>query len=325
MGEREKKMGRNSKDKRDIFYRKAKEEGWRARSAYKLLQIDEEFGILGDDVTRVVDLCAAPGSWSQVLSRRLVLSERRSGCKIVAVDLQPMTPVEGVTQIQGDITSTTTAQEVINHFEGEKADLVVSDGAPDVTGLHDLDEFVQSQLILAAMTIVTHVLKKGGAFVAKVFRGKNVQLLYSQLKLFFPLVTITKPRSSRNASIEAFVVCQDYNPPVGFKPEMLRKVLEAKITSNDLETDGNAAAKVVVPFVACGDLTGWDAEKAYAVEVGEKKKKGHGSVSEDVSGDEESRGKVSSLAPVQPPIAPPYKRAIEIIKHKTQKRKSGPV
>ena len=126
-------MGRKSKDKRDIYYRKAKEEGWRARSAFKLLQIDEEFNILRG-VKRVVDLCAAPGSWSQVLSRRLFLSQDHDaapdGAKpiIVAVDLQPMAPVEGVIQIQGDITSTETAEEVIRHFDGGLADLVVSDG-----------------------------------------------------------------------------------------------------------------------------------------------------------------------------------------------------
>ena len=91
------------------------------------------------------------------------------------------------------------------HFDGKPADLVVCDGAPDVTGLHDIDEYIQAQLLLAALNITTHVLKPGGTFVAKIFRGKDVTLLYSQLKLFFPRVTCAKPRSSRNSSIEAFV------------------------------------------------------------------------------------------------------------------------
>jgi tRNA (cytidine32/guanosine34-2'-O)-methyltransferase len=117
-------MGKYSKDKRDIYYRRAKELGYRARSAFKLLQIDEEFSIL-DGVTRAVDLCAAPGSWSQVLSRRI------GNAKIVAVDLQEMAPIDGVVQIQGDITRQATAEEIIRHFEGELADIVVSDGAPD--------------------------------------------------------------------------------------------------------------------------------------------------------------------------------------------------
>ena len=97
-------MGRSSKDKRDVYYRLAKEGGWRARSAFKLLQIDEDFNLFSG-VNRVVDLCAAPGSWSQVLSRKLI--EEREGkddVKIVAVDLQAMAPLPGVIQIQGDIT-----------------------------------------------------------------------------------------------------------------------------------------------------------------------------------------------------------------------------
>ena len=98
-------MGRSSKDKRDIYYRLAKEEGWRARSAYKLLQLNDDFNLF-NGVNRVVDLCAAPGSWSQVLSRKLIEErpENKDKVKIVAVDLQAMAPLAGVIQIQGDIT-----------------------------------------------------------------------------------------------------------------------------------------------------------------------------------------------------------------------------
>ena len=99
-------MGRSSKDKRDVYYRLAKEGGWRARSAFKLLQLNDDFNLF-TGVKRVVDLCAAPGSWSQVLSRKLI-EEREDkeaeDVKIVAVDLQAMAPLPGVTQIQGDIT-----------------------------------------------------------------------------------------------------------------------------------------------------------------------------------------------------------------------------
>ncbi|KAK9001980.1 hypothetical protein V6N11_024673 [Hibiscus sabdariffa] len=111
-------MGKASRDKRDIYYRKAKEEGWRARSAFKLLQIDEEFNIF-EGVKRVVDLCAAPGSWSQVLSRKLYLTAKQSPALkdgelplIVAIDLQPMAPIEGVIQVQGDITNARTVEVV---------------------------------------------------------------------------------------------------------------------------------------------------------------------------------------------------------------------
>ncbi|KAJ2171986.1 tRNA (uridine-2'-O-)-methyltransferase trm7, partial [Coemansia sp. RSA 551] len=150
-------MGKSSKDKRDVYYRLAKEQGWRARSAFKLLQVNEEFNIF-EGVTRAVDLCAAPGSWSQVLSKEL---RKNSGdhAQVVAVDLQAMAPLQGVVQIQGDITKLSTAEQIISHFDGGQADLVVSDGAPDVTGLHDLDEYIQAQLILAALNITTHVLR----------------------------------------------------------------------------------------------------------------------------------------------------------------------
>lgn len=93
-------MGRTSKDKRDIFYRKAKEDGWRARSAFKLMHIDEVFNIT-NGVTRVVDLCAAPGSWSQYVAKKIYEpAENKEDVKIIAVDLQPMAPIEGIIQLQ---------------------------------------------------------------------------------------------------------------------------------------------------------------------------------------------------------------------------------
>lgn len=190
-------MGRFSKDKRDVFYRRAKESGYRARSAFKLLQLDAEFnlfeapktpcmtsipekhisdsnsfislGPISDNnrsfqsltVHRAVDLCAAPGSWSQVLVEKLFRSEsspdeqqiisqsnqsseekdEKEEPKIVAVDLQPMAPIQGVHFIQGDITALSTAQSIIWYFKGRRAELVVCDGAPDVTGVFFLPNF----------------------------------------------------------------------------------------------------------------------------------------------------------------------------------------
>merc|ERR1719288_236721 len=144
-----------------------------------------------------------------------------------------MAPLPGVITLQGDITKIETAKKIVGFFEGENADLVVCDGAPDVTGLHDIDEYIQAQLLLAALNITTHVLKQGGTFVAKIFRGKDVSLLYSQLRLFFPMVTIAKPRSSRNSSIEAFVVCQGYSPPPGYIPTMANPLLDHSYTDFD--------------------------------------------------------------------------------------------
>ncbi|GAB4816957.1 hypothetical protein N2152v2_004003 [Parachlorella kessleri] len=247
-------------------------------------------------VKHVVDLCAAPGSWSQVLSRRLYLPAVQGGRagadlpKIVAVDLQPMAPIEGVTQLQGDITSEVTAREVIAHFDGHRADLVVCDGAPDVTGLHDMDEYVQSQLILAALTIVTHILREGGTFIAKIFRGKDVSLLYSQLKVFFPDVTVAKPKSSRNSSIEAFVVCRQYSPPAGFQPSQLRALLQSASQAYP-EMQDSSVMRRLVPFLACGSLAGWDSDQSYCLPEGD----------------------YTPLPPVQPPTAPAYKESIQLL------------
>ena len=284
-------MGKTSKDKRDIYYRLAKEEGWRARSAYKLIQIDDQYKII-EGAKRVVDLCAAPGSWSQVLSRKL-RPDQDSSVKIVAVDLQAMAPLPGVTQIQGDITSELTAKEIISHFEGNHADVVVCDGAPDVTGIHDLDEYIQAQLLLAALNITTHVLKTGGAFVAKIFRGKDVSLLFMQLQMFFKRVSCAKPRASRNSSIEAFVVCQDYSPPIGYVPNMANPLLNPDSCSDFSELEG--INRVVVPFVVCGDLNCLDADKNYSL-------------------DELKDREYQQLEPTQAPIHPPYETAVKLKK-----------
>jgi len=258
-------MGKHSKDKRDIYYRKAKEEGWRARSAFKLLQLDEEFDILSG-VTRAVDLCAAPGSWSQVLSRKLFANAAAADdVRIVAVDLQEMAPIEGVVLVQGDITSPHTVEQVLSEFrEGDTerlADLVICDGAPDVTGMHDLDEYIQAQLLLAALAITTQLLRRGGTFVAKIFRGKDITLLYSQLKVFFPHVYCAKPKSSRNSSVEAFIVAQGYAPPPDLPDASL-----AGVTTDRYLAGQTALERLVVPFVACGDLSGYDADQNYPLE-----------------------------------------------------------
>eukprot|EP00672_Neobodo_designis_P020117 CAMPEP_0174831416 /NCGR_PEP_ID=MMETSP1114-20130205/3075_1 /TAXON_ID=312471 /ORGANISM="Neobodo designis, Strain CCAP 1951/1" /LENGTH=297 /DNA_ID=CAMNT_0016065239 /DNA_START=100 /DNA_END=990 /DNA_ORIENTATION=+ len=272
-------MGRASKDKRDMYYRKAKEEGYRARSAYKLLQIDESFHIF-DGVTRAVDLCAAPGSWSQVLATRLpenlakakaaaaddadataALAEEE--CRIVAVDLQDMAPIPGVRIFQGDITTTATADKIISLL-GCKAQLVVCDGAPDVTGLHELDEYVQHQLLLAAQNISTFVLAPGGTFVAKIFRGPNTPFLCAKLQLFFRDVTVVKPKSSRNASMESFVLCQGYQPPEGFVPSMFDP-----LTLEHGFEEGTINA-TFAPFLACGSLDGFDADACYVARAVEE-------------------------------------------------------
>ncbi|KKA27695.1 hypothetical protein TD95_002367 [Thielaviopsis punctulata] len=361
-------MGKSSKDKRDAYYRLAKEQGWRARSAFKLLQLDEEFDLFSG-VTRVVDLCAAPGSWSQVLSRVLIKGEKfgrrawsdpeaalkqsllslssngsRSSpagsarpsapaapsdadVKIVSIDLQPISPLEGIVTLKADITHPATVPLLLRALDpaydaatasstaSHPVDLVLSDGAPDVTGLHDLDIYVQSQLLFAALNLSLCVLKPGGAFVAKIFRGKNVDVLYAQLKVFFRRVVVAKPRSSRASSVEAFIVCLGFAMPAGYTASLetplgtgdglhgLKKANEGEGESKEInqEATGGQPTDVevvefgpadesswVAPFVACGDLASWDSDASYKLP-------------EDYV----------SLNPVQPPTAPPYKTALE--------------
>ncbi|EDW96953.1 putative tRNA (cytidine(32)/guanosine(34)-2'-O)-methyltransferase 1 [Drosophila yakuba] len=251
-------MGKTSKDKRDIYYRQAKDEGWRARSAFKLLHVDEAYGIL-NGVQRAVDLCAAPGSWSQVLSRKLYdaceTDDEKAAVKIIAVDLQAMAPIRGILQLQGDITKQSTAEAIIGHFGGnEKAQLVVCDGAPDVTGVHEMDEYMQHQLLVAALSIATCVLETGGTFVAKIFKGNATSLLSSQMQIFFKKFDIYKPPSSRPSSIEAFVVCSDFCLPEGYIPQVINPARDdIRLLA---QKTGSEVNRRLVPFIACGDLNG---------------------------------------------------------------------
>lgn len=188
----------------DKFHRQAKQEGYRARSAFKLLDVARDFHIF-ENVHNVVDLCAAPGSWSQVLSK--TIQEPR---KIVSVDLQDIAPIEGVNLVKGDITKGSTAKEVMKHFENKKVDLIICDGAPDVTGVHDIDESNQWILMQAAFSIMAVILKQGGSFVAKIFVENEYPHLYYQFKSVFESVNIYKPESSRIQSYEHFVVCKGF-------------------------------------------------------------------------------------------------------------------
>lgn len=292
-------MGKSSKDKRDLYYRKAKEEGWRARSAFKLLQLDEEFALF-KDVKRAVDLCAAPGSWSQVLSREIYQKRTKEEVKLVAVDLQPMSPIEGITTIQADITHPKTLQKILEIFGGEPADFVCSDGAPDVTGLHDLDEYIQSQLILAALQLTTCILKQGGTFVAKIFRGRDIDLLYSQLGYLFEKVICAKPRASRGTSLEAFIVCIGYKPRKDWVPSLdSNKSTEEFFEGANIGRSGNLEhldmpdpeERLIADFIACGDLNSVDSDATYTLGDSDKK---------------------VLLDPIQMPTAPPYKKALEM-------------
>lgn len=292
-------MGKSSKDKRDLYYRKAKEQGYRARSAFKLLQLDDQFHFL-DNVNRVVDLCAAPGSWSQVLSRRLFSdSQDDVEKKIIAVDLQPMSPIDHVITLQADITHPKTLNKIMELFEGHKADFVCSDGAPDVTGLHDLDEYIQQQLILSALQLTTCLLRKGGVFVAKIFRGRDIDMLYSQLGFLFDRVVCAKPRSSRGTSLESFIVCEGYNPPNDWIPHLdinasvedfFQNCQIGRLKITDKLVSFHDEPREIAEFISCGGLNSFDSDATY----------------HDIPDNR------ISLDPVQFPTNPPYKQALEL-------------
>lgn len=232
-----------------------------------------------------------------------------------------MTPLPGVVTLQADITHPSTLPLLLSHLGNQPADLVISDGAPDVTGLHDLDEYIQSQLLLAALNLATCVLVPGGVFVAKIFRGRDVAVVFAQLRCLFDRVTCAKPRSSRGSSIEAFVVCEGYCPPLGFKPSLeaplglgttFPKRAMATVKEDENLVDGVQEiildtvpeaealermdeAQYIAPFIACGDLSAYDSDATNQLpevdEFGQKR---------------------ASIDPIQPPTAPPYKTALEL-------------
>lgn len=185
------------------YFRKAKEEGYRARSAYKLQQIQDKFRIVrrGD---AVVDLGAAPGSWSQVLTRLV-----GSRGKVVALDLQAIEPISGVTALQGDMLDPEVQAQVID-IVGGKADVVVSDAAPSTTGIKLRDHVLSIELARAAFEIAKKLLVRKGNMVLKVFEGEDLPALIHDVKMAFHPVKVHTPPATRNESWESFIVARGF-------------------------------------------------------------------------------------------------------------------
>jgi tRNA (cytidine32/guanosine34-2'-O)-methyltransferase len=219
INEKDKTNFRNiSYSKRDVYYRKAKEEGFRARSVYKLKEINDNYKIF-EGASKIIDLCAAPGSWSQMVR---ILTKSNPDAKIVSVDIQEIVPIEGVNIVKGDITKQETISNILKHFNNEKVHIIIFDGAPDVTGLIEIDMYMQVQLIIFSLVICLKVLKPGGKFVAKIFKeeGKSENPMtissvksdfyYDKLKFLFENVYFFKPASSRNTSHETYALCEGF-------------------------------------------------------------------------------------------------------------------
>ncbi len=185
------------------YFRKAKQEGYRARSAYKLIQIQERFHVIrSGDV--VVDLGAAPGSWSQVVSG--LVGDRG---KVVALDLQEIEPISGVTMVQGDMTDPAVQERVIE-IVGGKANVLLSDAAPSTTGVKLRDHVLSIELARTAFAVAGRLLLPNGNMVLKVFEGEDLPDLIREVKLAFHPVKVHTPAATRNESWESFIVARGY-------------------------------------------------------------------------------------------------------------------
>jgi 23S rRNA (uridine2552-2'-O)-methyltransferase len=189
-----------NKQKRDIYVRQSHIDGYRARSAYKLIEIDEKFKILKNG-TSVIDLGASPGSWSQYIARTV-----KSG-RLVSIDIKGMEEIENTIQIKGDFTSLDTKEKIKGLFKS-KVNVVVSDMAVNTTGIKDIDAIYTGELAMEAMNFSKEILVKEGQFVSKIFLGSSFNEIVALGKKIFKEVKVFKPKSSRKESKESFIICK---------------------------------------------------------------------------------------------------------------------
>ncbi len=194
------------RQERDPYVKKARAEGWRSRAVYKLQQIDEKDRLLKPDMT-VVDLGSAPGSWSQYVTETM-----NTRAHIVAVDLLPMDALPNVDFIQGDFREEETLNAIMDALAGEKADLVMSDMAPNISGNRAVDQPRSMYLVELALDICNEVLKPGGAFVTKLFQGEGADAFIALAKSRFEKTRVFKPKASRAGSREVYLVAKGYKP-----------------------------------------------------------------------------------------------------------------
>ena len=190
-----------NKQKRDIYVRQSKLEGYRSRAVYKLQEIQTKFKVINNGMS-IVDLGAAPGSWSEFISRKF------KNIKLVAIDLKELDKIENVTHIKGDFTDEITQKKIEKNFD-EKIDLVVSDMAVNTIGNKNVDSFVTGELSIEAMNFSLKILKKNGIFVSKIFMGSSFNEIVDSAKKNFKEFHVYKPPSSRKESKENFIICKN--------------------------------------------------------------------------------------------------------------------
>ena len=189
-----------NKQRRDIYVRQSKVDGYRARSAYKLIEIDEKFKIFKGGLS-VIDIGAAPGSWSQY-----ALKASKSG-RLISIDLKKMEPIGNSVQIQGDFTEKKTQEEIKKNLS-DKVDVVMSDMAVDTTGIKNVDSIQTGELCKEAMFFAKDLMKDNGYFVSKIFMGGTFNEIVAEGKKYFKEVKVFKPKSSRKDSKESFIICR---------------------------------------------------------------------------------------------------------------------
>ena len=189
-----------NKQRRDIFVRQSKVDGYRARSAYKLMEIDEKFSIFKGGLS-VVDIGAAPGSWSQYAIKKI-----KNG-KLISIDLKKMEPIEKSIQIQGDFTEDSIKDEILKSSE-RKVNIVMSDMAVNTTGIKNIDAIQTGELCMEAMIFSKDILQQDGNFISKIFMGGSFNEIVAKGKEIFKEVKIFKPKSSRKDSKESFIICK---------------------------------------------------------------------------------------------------------------------
>jgi len=189
-----------NKQRRDTFVRQSKVDGYRARSAYKLIEIDEKFKIFKGGIS-VIDIGAAPGSWSQYAAKVI-----KNG-RLISIDLKKMEPIDNTTQIKGDFTDEKIQEEIKKNIKN-KLDVVMSDMAVNTTGIKNIDSIQTGELCKEAMFFAKDLLKESGFFISKIFMGGTFNEIVAEGKKYFKEVKVFKPKSSRKDSKESFIICR---------------------------------------------------------------------------------------------------------------------
>lgn len=188
----------------DKYVKRAQKEGLRARSAYKLIEIDERYKIIKPGII-AIDLGAAPGSWSEYVAKKI--GERG---KIIAVDLLPIQPIKNVAYIQGDFTQNTIVEQILQIIGTNKVDVVLSDMAPNTSGIPGVDQIRSFELVKMAFDFAVKVLKSNGVFLAKVFQSQDVAVFLKEARKYFRDIKTIKPEASRARSQEVFLLMQGF-------------------------------------------------------------------------------------------------------------------